>query len=134
MYRLGNRITTLFYSLAFSLFQRANITIAPLAVTADREETVDFAFPFYYDYNGVLIKKPDPRKLKWRTLVDIFTYPVYIGIAVSLPVMTLLVYLSERFNPFYRAYTDEQLRAYPGLHNFQDALWYMYGALLTQGR
>ncbi|XP_041350850.1 glutamate receptor ionotropic, delta-1-like [Gigantopelta aegis] len=111
--------------------QEVDLTAAPLAIEPKREEVMDFIFPFFYEYTTVLIKKPDPNKRKWRTLIDPFKWQVLLCIGVSLVFTTFFFFLLERWNPYY---SDKKYggRTRSG-RIFSDAFWYMYGALLTQG-
>ena len=49
---------------------------APVSVTLEREEVVDFTTP-YYEYSGIriLLKKPDAKDNLF-TFVDVFHYQV----------------------------------------------------------
>ena len=49
---------------------------APVSVTLEREEVVDFTTP-YYEYSGIriLLKKPDAEENLF-TFVDVFHYQV----------------------------------------------------------
>lgn len=62
-----------------------------------REKVMDFVpVPFYYDYTSVLLKRPDPSDTKWRILLDPFLKEIYITIAGTFVIVTLLIYLIER--------------------------------------
>ena len=104
------------------------MTGAPLAVQSGREMVMDFVHPFYYEYSTILLRKPDALSSKWRTLIDPLNMNVLICILMALPVLSLVLYLVERLGPYYTEQTTTV-----GLQSYQDAFWYMYGALLTQG-
>ena len=48
------------------------MVVAPLAIQAEREMVMDFVYPFFTDYNTVLLKLPDPAETKWKTLIQPF--------------------------------------------------------------
>ncbi|XP_060068781.1 glutamate receptor ionotropic, kainate 2-like [Ylistrum balloti] len=108
-----------------------DIVAAPLSTQAKREEVMDFTYSFYIDYTTILMKKKDPNITKWRTLIDPFSEELLLCVCISLPVVSLLLFLFERFSPYYVG--DDEGEGKSGLHTYQDAFWYMYGALLTQG-
>ena len=111
------------------------MVVAPISIQPNRAKFVDFSYPFYYDYTTVLVKKPDANKTKWRTLVDPFKWQVLLCIAAALPLMTVLAFLIEKYNPYYQIMEHAEAREQSGgLHTFHDAFWYMYGALLCQGK
>ncbi|KAL5020559.1 hypothetical protein ScPMuIL_003451 [Solemya velum] len=77
--------------------REVDILIASIAMKTSREEVMDFVpVPFYYDYTSVLLKRPDPSDTKWRTLLDPFLKEIYICIACTFVIVTVLIYIIER--------------------------------------
>lgn len=114
--------------------EEVDIVAADISIQKERELVMDFMFPFYYGSSSVLLKKPDPNARKWRTLVDPFKWEVLMTIGICLPIVSMLAFLLEKFNPFYNDPENARIAAETyGLHTFHDAFWYMYGALLCQG-
>ena len=108
---------------------------ADISIQKEREMVMDFAFPFYYGDTSVIIKKPDPNAKKWRTLIDPFKWEVLIAIISVLPVVSFLVFLMEKYNPYYTNQVDTTPLAEENrLGTYIDSFWYMYGALLSQGK
>ena len=105
---------------------------ADISIQKEREMVMDFAFPFYYGDTSVVIKKPDPNAKKWRTLLDPFKWQVLMAILLTLPVASFLIFLMEKYNPYYNQ-PQHQTTEGNRLGTFIDAFWYMYGALLSQG-
>jgi hypothetical protein len=98
-------------------------------------------YPFYYDETVIMLRKPDPSKSKWRTLIDPFSWPVHLAILSSLPVATFILYFLEKYNPFYscRAIGEvipgsESNRNDRGPIVLRKAYWYLLGVLLNQGK
>ncbi|VDI59959.1 Hypothetical predicted protein [Mytilus galloprovincialis] len=108
-----------------------DLVAAPVAVQISREKVVDFTIPYYYDSPAILLKKPDQNAKKWRTLIDPLSEYVILCIFIFLPVTSLFLFFFEKCTPYYRRIENrDEVR---GLHHFSDSLWYVYGALLTQG-
>ncbi|CAG2217229.1 GRIN [Mytilus edulis] len=108
-----------------------DLVAAPVAVQISRENVVDFTIPYYYDSPAILLKKPDQNAKKWRTLIDPLSEYVILCIFIFLPVISLFLFFFEKCTPYYRRIENrDEVR---GLHHFSDSLWYVYGALLTQG-
>lgn len=105
---------------------------APLGVQSHRETVMDFTHPYYYEFSAILMKKPNPNDTRWATLLDPFSPTVLMYIGISLPVVSLFLVVFEKYNPFY-GYVQNRMKT-RGLHHFSDSFWYMYGALLTQGK
>ncbi|ESO85423.1 hypothetical protein LOTGIDRAFT_107877 [Lottia gigantea] len=111
--------------------EEVDLVAGPLTTIIAREKVMDFTFPFYHDFLSVLIKKPDPSLTKWRTMIDPFRWEVLLCIGISLVGASVILFLLEKWNPFYQR--EPYLNRYAGTHIFQDAFWYMFGAMLTQG-
>ncbi|XP_060558639.1 glutamate receptor ionotropic, delta-1-like [Ruditapes philippinarum] len=110
------------------------MVLGALATAYDRSQIMDFSYPFFYEFLSVLVKKPDIIASKWKTLIDPFKWEVLVYIGISLPLMTILVFLIEKYNPFYDIPEHSADRdRNGGLHRLQNSVWYMYGALLCQG-
>ena len=70
---------------------------ADISIQKEREEVMDFAFPFYYGDTSVLLRKPDPNIGKWRTLVDPFKWEVLAAIGIFLPIVSVLAFVLEKY-------------------------------------
>lgn len=114
------------------IFKEIDLVAAPLTMQTDRERVMDLSHPYFYEATVILLKKPDPNDSKWRTLIDPFHPYVLICIFISLPVSSFFLFFFEKNNPYYR--NVEGRNKVRGLHHFSDSFWYMYGALLTQGK
>jgi len=69
---------------------------ADITIQKEREMVMDFMFPFYYGDTSVVIRRPDPNRRKWRTLLDPFKGEVLACIITSLFVVSLLGFLFEK--------------------------------------
>ncbi|CAC5388391.1 GRID1 [Mytilus coruscus] len=109
--------------------KEVDLVAAPLIIDAHRETVADFTQPYFHEKSGIIIKKPVQSHS--TKLVDPLNPMVYLCVGISLPVITFLLFLFEKYNPFYRQVAGRmKIR---GLHHFSDSFWYMYGALLCQG-
>ncbi|XP_060589780.1 glutamate receptor ionotropic, kainate glr-3-like isoform X1 [Ruditapes philippinarum] len=132
---ITNRVNLTFNGLVGQLQrEEVDIVAAPISIQAERDPAMDFSYPYYYEYTTVLVKKPDVNSIKWRTLIDPFKFEVLLTIGASLLVVTVLVFLLERYNPFYTIpeYAEERVKN-GGLHTWHSSFWYVFGALLCQG-
>ncbi|XP_053403155.1 glutamate receptor U1-like [Mercenaria mercenaria] len=129
--------------------EEVDIVAAPIASQAERSPVMDFSYSYYYEYTTVLVKKPDINATKWRTLLDPFKVEVLVAIGIirlymfgkcrqdyriSLLAATVLVFLLEKYNPFYDTPQHKEDRMIQGgLHELHSSFWYVFGALLCQG-
>ncbi|XP_050406809.2 glutamate receptor ionotropic, delta-1 [Patella vulgata] len=97
-----------------------------MSVTPGRERVLDFVYPLYLAYTAVVFRLPDANKSKWRKLVAPFKWQVYVCIAASFCGVILLLYTTERLNPFYK-------RTKRPRSTFQGLVLYLFGALINQG-
>ncbi|XP_076113502.1 glutamate receptor U1-like [Mytilus galloprovincialis] len=113
--------------------QRKEVDMVATAFTvlSQREVVMDFTQPYYYESTSILIKKPDPDDKQWTKLLDPFSSTVFLCVGISVPSCALLLFLFEKYNPFYRKVKDK--REIQELHQFSESVWYMYGSLLTHG-
>ncbi|XP_076096280.1 glutamate receptor ionotropic, kainate 4-like isoform X2 [Mytilus galloprovincialis] len=110
--------------------RKVDIVAAPLTVTYDRSQTVDFLYPIFFDTNRIVIGRPiDDDDNKWRTLIDIFSGTVLAYIAASIIFVTIFLCFVEKVNPYYFL---EKNKEKSRLSKLSDCVWYNYGALLTQ--
>ncbi|KAL3860944.1 hypothetical protein ACJMK2_007039 [Sinanodonta woodiana] len=114
--------------------QEVDMVVTSLSIQSERKEVMDFTYPFYYDYTTVLLKKTDPEKTKWMTLLKPFKWQVLVSIGAALIFSSIVFCLMEKYNPYYsHPYHSESREVNHGLNSFAAAFWYMYGALITQG-
>ncbi|XP_071165594.1 probable glutamate receptor isoform X1 [Mytilus edulis] len=111
--------------------RKVDIVAAPLTVTYDRSQAVDFLYPIFFDTNRIVIGRPiDDDDNKWRTLIDIFSGTVLAYIAASIIFVTIFLCFVEKVNPYYFLEKNKEKNR---LSKLADCFWYNYGALLTQG-
>ncbi|XP_033761104.1 glutamate receptor-like [Pecten maximus] len=108
--------------------EEVDMMIAPASIQAGREMVMDFTHPYYFDTSTILMKRPDPNKTKWRTLIDPFADIVHMCIWITLSLAALVLTVLEKINPFYTHHQEDEER-----QTYQNTFWYMFGALLTQG-
>ena len=48
------------------------MAVADVAIQRDREQVMDFTYPFYFGYTTVMVRKPDPNQYKWMKLLEPF--------------------------------------------------------------
>ncbi|KAK7104405.1 hypothetical protein V1264_019127 [Littorina saxatilis] len=109
---------------------KVDLVVAPLTVTQQREQAMDFTYPFFNDADTVIYKKPDPKKDKWRTYLQPLKWQVLLLICVSLLATSLLLGFLESWSPFY---PGNRLSEHRGHHtSYFRSFRLLYGALLAQ--
>ncbi|KAK6182170.1 hypothetical protein SNE40_009911 [Patella caerulea] len=106
--------------------REVDLFVGPLAMSADREQAIDFVYPYFLAYTAVVFRLPDPNKNKWRKLIEPFQWEVHVCLFSSFCGTILLLYTIESLNPFY-------LKSKKPRPTFQGIVLYLFGAMLFQG-
>lgn len=115
--------------LFYSSLQLLDFSIAPFAITGERELVLDFTYDYFTDYNVILTKR-FTKENSWRLVIDIFSWPVIVVIVAAVPTTAIVIYVLEAWNP-YPFPASYQSR---GVGRLGQLVWYTYGALLSQGK
>ncbi|KAF8382361.1 hypothetical protein PRIPAC_71503, partial [Pristionchus pacificus] len=113
----------------------ADIALAPLSVTSEREIDVDFTVP-YYDLVGtvILMKKSDPPYSLFRFL-DVLEWPVWVCIGGAYIFTSFLLWIFEKFSPY--SYTNNKERYKDDIEKreftLKECLWFCMTSLTPQG-
>ncbi|EYC37332.1 hypothetical protein Y032_0802g2423 [Ancylostoma ceylanicum] len=113
----------------------ADIALAPLSVTAERENDVDFTVP-YYDLVGttILMKKPDMEYSLFK-FMKVLEWPVWLCIVAAYLFTSATLWLFDRFSPY--SYTNNKDRYINDLEkrvfNLKECLWFCMTSLTPQG-
>lgn len=115
--------------------------LGAISITSDREEVVDFSKPFKQKMFNFLMKKPEEISTIFQFLSPLSTF-VWIAILSSLVLVSLLLFLMDRFSPNYPSVVannhdlsdpdpdDGHSSISVGL---RESIWFMYGALVGGG-
>lgn len=104
-----------------------DIAISPLTITSEREETIDFSFPYYVSYATVMVKKLTfkQRIREFFTSISIWNLLKVLGALLALlAVFGTLVWVFE-----YKQ--NEQFSG--GLKGFWSGLWWSAVTMTTVG-
>ncbi|XP_076467603.1 glutamate receptor 2-like [Babylonia areolata] len=112
----------------------ADMAIAPLTITADRERVVDFAKPFMNVAISIMIKRPEKQKPGVFAFMEPFSVPLWSCIVISYVTVSVVVYLVSKFSPYEwrnRSYRYDRVVRYD--FNLGNSFWFSMGALMLQG-
>lgn len=101
--------------------------MVPLTVQEDRKKVVDFTIPFFYSNFAFMMRMPDPKTVKWRIYLDMFSSPVLVSIVTVLVLSSLLLYAMEHLDWIWNGRRPSERR------ELIDIVEYIYGALVLQG-
>ena len=106
----------------------ADIAIAGISMTAEREAFIDFAHP-YYDSGLQVVTTPSGDKGTWRSLIDVITSGTVLALAAGLVVLIIVVshvvwWTERRHNPEF----PQEYRK-----GLSEALWWSSVSVVTGG-
>ncbi|XP_074604741.1 glutamate receptor 1-like isoform X2 [Brevipalpus obovatus] len=113
--------------------QEADIAIAPLTITADRERVIDFTKPFMSVGISIMIKKPAKQNPGIFSFMNPLSTEIWVLILLSYLGVSIVLFLVSRFSPHEWRYEDTLTG--PAVTNdfdLQNSLWFSLGAVVRQ--
>ncbi|ESP00208.1 hypothetical protein LOTGIDRAFT_238650 [Lottia gigantea] len=113
---------------------RADLAVAPLTITAERERVVDFSKPFMNVGISIMIRKPEKQKPGVFSFMEPFTINIWACITIAYVLVSVSIYMASRFSPY--EWSTEDLTSGHIYHNqftLPNAFWFSMGALMLQG-
>lgn len=110
----------------------ADLAIAPLTITADRESVIDFSKPFMKLGISIMIKKPSKKGPSVFSFLNPLSYEVWMCVIFAYIGVSVVLFLVSRFSPFEWHMEDNQEGM---VNNFTifNSLWFSLGAFMQQG-
>ena len=123
-------IKAIFYSLCS---KRANMALAALTITEEREKVVDFSVPFMYYTDDMLLKKTSSKEgtLTQMQFMNPFHSDVWLSTLVTLVIISVAVFVINYFSPY--GYKDETGQGTSDEFSYFNSLWFALGCMLQQG-
>ncbi|XP_073955428.1 kainate-type ionotropic glutamate receptor subunit 1D isoform X3 [Choristoneura fumiferana] len=118
------------------LEQRADVAIADLTITYDREQVVDFTMPFMNLGISVLYRKPIKQPPNLFSFLSPLSLDVWIYMATAYLGVSVLLFILARFSPYEwdspRNCVDEP-QVLENQFTLLNSLWFTIGSLMQQG-
>ncbi|KAG7298971.1 hypothetical protein JYU34_017442 [Plutella xylostella] len=118
------------------LEQRADLAIADLTITYDREQVVDFTMPFMNLGISVLYRKPIKQPPNLFSFLSPLSLDVWIYMATAYLGVSVLLFILARFSPYEWDSPRNCIDEPPVLENqftLLNSLWFTIGSLMQQG-
>lgn len=107
----------------------ADLALAPLTLTAVREQVVEMTTPFMQTGIGFILRKDLASKESTFSLLSPFSTDMWVGVLIAFLLTGLCIFLVGRISPTEWAEPDMEEHSFTLLHSF----WYITGALTLQG-
>ncbi|XP_071331178.1 probable glutamate receptor [Trachinotus anak] len=109
--------------------EEADLAVAPLTLTAVREQYVDMTTPFMQTGIGFIMRKDSASEESTFSLLSPFSTDMWVGVLIAFLLTGLCIFLVGRISPTEWAEPDAEEHSFTLLHSF----WYITGALTLQG-
>lgn len=116
---------------ALTILQEADLAIAPITITKERQKIVDFTKPFMRTGLSLMIYKPEKRKPGMFSFKEPLHKNVWLCIAVGFLTTSVILFLIGRFSPF--EWTQNSEEGPSSEFSMSNSLWSSLGALMQQG-
>ncbi|CAH1778408.1 unnamed protein product [Owenia fusiformis] len=112
----------------------ADMAIAPLTISSQRERVIDFSKPFMSLGISIMIKKPEKQKPGVFSFMDPLSTEIWMCIVFSFIGVSVVMFLVSRFSP-YEWHLEERVTGMTVSNDFTmfNSLWFSLGALMQQG-
>ncbi|XP_024216292.1 glutamate receptor ionotropic, kainate 2 isoform X2 [Halyomorpha halys] len=118
------------------LDQRADIAIADLTITYEREQAVDFTMPFMSLGISILYRKPIKQPPNLFSFLSPLSLDVWIYMATAYLGVSVLLFILARFSPYewenLHPWTDGS-GPVENKFTLPNSLWFTIGSLMQQG-
>ncbi|ESO90630.1 hypothetical protein LOTGIDRAFT_122838, partial [Lottia gigantea] len=109
----------------------ADIAIAPLTITANRERVIDFTKPFMSLGISIMIKKPENQKAHVFSFMDPLSYEIWMCIVFAYIGVSVVLFLVSRFSPNEWHLSEDS--SITNDFTISNSLWFSLGAFMQQG-
>ncbi|XP_065817661.1 probable glutamate receptor [Labrus bergylta] len=107
----------------------ADLAVAPLTLTATREQFVDMTTPFMQTGIGFILRSDAASEESSFSLLSPFSTDMWFGVLIAFLLTGVCIFLVGRISPCEWSETDSEQHSFTLLHSF----WYITGALTLQG-
>ncbi|XP_055926378.1 glutamate receptor ionotropic, kainate 2-like isoform X2 [Argiope bruennichi] len=118
------------------LKREADIAVADLSITFDRESAVDFTMPFMNLGISILFKKPAKKNPPLFSFFQPLSIEVWFYMATAYLGITLYLFILARLSPYEWIYPSPQRPDSNVVENrftLTNSLWFMMGSLMRRG-
>lgn len=115
---------------------RADISVADLTITYERESVVDFTMPFMSLGIGILVKKPTKASPKLFEFMLPLAPEVWIYLITAFVGVTLFLFMVARFSPYEWQNPhpcEQEAEELSNDFTMKNTLWFTIGCLMQQG-
>lgn len=106
------------------LTKETDVAVAPLTITMERNEAVDFLNIYYYETIGIMIQQMSTENQIWQ-MFSLFAKQVWIAVFVTCCISTVFINIISRISP-----TPND----SGFKRLSNCVWYTVSCVTNQGQ
>lgn len=127
------------------VFQEADMAIAAMTITAERERVVDLSKPFMSLGISIMIKKPVKQKPTVLSFLSPLSKEIWVCVLFSYVAVSIVLFIVSRFSPYEwrlvsyseTVHHNQGMAPAPAVltNDFSifNSLWFALGAFMQQG-
>lgn len=115
------------------MLQKADLAIAGLTITAERERYVDFSKPFMDIGVSIIIKKPQHQRPGVFSFMEPLSIEIWVCITIAYIVVSVALFVVSRFSPVEWKKDPHKSGGYGNDFSLLNSFWFSMGALMFQG-
>ncbi|KAK5970110.1 Ligand-gated ion channel [Trichostrongylus colubriformis] len=120
--------------LGYLLNETADIAVAPLTITQERERAVDFSKPFMTTGISIMIKKPEKQEFNIFSFMEPLGMRIWILTVCSYVGVSLTIFLVSSFSPYeQRVQFNHGEFSVSNEFSMYNSLWFTLAAFMQQG-
>ncbi|PVD34216.1 hypothetical protein C0Q70_05482, partial [Pomacea canaliculata] len=112
---------------------KADLAIAGLTITAERERYVDFSKPFMDIGVSIIIKKPQHQRPGVFSFMEPLSIEIWVCITIAYIVVSVALFVVSRFSPVEWKKDPHKSGGYGNDFSLLNSFWFSMGALMFQG-
>ncbi|VDL65525.1 unnamed protein product [Nippostrongylus brasiliensis] len=114
--------------------QTADVAVAPLTITQERERAVDFSKPFMTTGISIMIKKPEKQEFNIFSFMEPLGMRIWILTLCSYVGVSLTIFLVSSFSPYeQRVQFNHGEFSVSNEFSMYNSLWFTLAAFMQQG-
>lgn len=113
--------------------QKADMAIAGLTITAERERYVDFSKPYMEIGVVIMIKKPLHQRPGIFSFMEPLSIEIWVCITMAYIGVSVALFVVSRFSPVEWRKSPKAENGYENDFSLLNSFWFSMGALMFQG-
>ncbi|XP_059489229.1 ionotropic receptor 25a-like [Neocloeon triangulifer] len=132
---LGERLNTSIWTGGIGLLAKGDLDLicAPLTMTAERDEVIDFITPYIENTGLTIVIKQPVQETSLFKFMTVLKTEVWIALVVSIIITSILMYVLEKFSPYSYSRSPERYPYECRVFDLKECFWFTLTSFTPQG-